>query len=295
MANASPLRYPGGKAAFSDFLTDVIDLNDLRACAYFEPYAGGAGAALELLKNGVVSDIYLNDADPRIYSFWYSALVFSSKFTKRILSVPLTLSEWYKQQHICLNPFLYSQFKVGFAAFYMNRCNRSGVLDGSGPIGGYKQDGKWRLDVRFNRERLAERIIAIARLRKHIHVFCMDAIVFLKDQLPRGKRRKHVFVYLDPPYVNHGPRLYLNAYNSDDHALIAKYLHAQKSLPWIMSYDDCSLIRELYSAHNIALLPTKYTFQKKRRINELLIAPHHLSTPSACRIAGRESLLEEIS
>ena len=74
MSHSSPLRYPGGKSALSDFLIDVIDLNDLRGSAYYEAYAGGAGAGIKLLMEGAVSQIYLNDADYNIYSFWISVL-----------------------------------------------------------------------------------------------------------------------------------------------------------------------------------------------------------------------------
>ena len=74
MRTASPLRYPGGKAALTGFLEDVIDLNDLRGCKYFEPYAGGAGAALSLLFESVVDSIVINDFDFRIYAFWTSLL-----------------------------------------------------------------------------------------------------------------------------------------------------------------------------------------------------------------------------
>jgi len=70
----SPLRYPGGKASFKSFLDDVILLNDLQEGKYYEPYAGGAGAALGLLMSGRVSELFLNDADIRVFAFWRSLL-----------------------------------------------------------------------------------------------------------------------------------------------------------------------------------------------------------------------------
>ncbi len=279
----------------ASFLTDIIDLNYLRGCAYFEPYAGGAGAALNLLKEGVVSELYLNDADERIYAFWRSVQLYPERFMERIASVPLTITEWHKQHEICLNPSKYSLFDIGFATFFLNRCNRSGVLIGAGPIGGYEQKGKWRMDVRFNREELSRRIFHLSRYRERIHVSCNDALNFLKTSLPRGRGRDHIFIYLDPPYVNKGQRLYLNSYNADDHAFLAKYLNEQHRLQWIVSYDDNELIRRLYASFRIALLPIKYTLQQKRSAYELIIAPHYLSTPSVCRIGGRESSLRRIA
>lgn len=295
MRHLSPLRYPGGKAILSEFLTDAIDLNDLRGCVYFEPYAGGAGAALSLLKNRVVSEIYLNDADIRVYAFWRAALHHAEEFVKRIASAPLTIQEWRRQNEICAHPRKHRLFDVGFAAFYMNRCNRSGVLMGSGPIGGYEQSGTWRMDVRFNREALAERVLRLSKMRKNIHVSQKDAIDFLEATLPDGLGRERVFVYLDPPYVNNGQRLYLNAYEAEDHRGLAEYLHNQQTLPWIMSYDDSALVRELYQPCKMATLAIRYTLQAKRSAHELIIAPDNVVVPSACRMGRNESPLLKIA
>lgn len=277
MRHPSPLRYPGGKASLSGFLTKVIDLNGLQGCVYFEPYAGGAGAALKLLDAGVVSDIRINDADRRIYAFWRAVLHDSGRFARCIEEVPLAVSEWRRQKEICSNPDRYDTFDVGFAAFYMNRCNRSGVLDGSGPIGGYGQKGSWKMDARFNRGSLARRVLKLGEKRGHIRAFNKDAVRFLKDELPGGRGRKRVFVYLDPPYVNNGRRLYFNSYGREDHEKLAKYVIAQRSLPWVMSYDDDELIRDLYGECGVNLLPVRYTLQTKRNARELIISPDNVA------------------
>jgi DNA adenine methylase len=291
MRFASPLRYPGGKACLTGFLTDVIEMNNLRGAAYYEAYAGGAGAALSLLRDGVVSEIHINDADERVNAFWVSALDESERFVDRVLSTPLTMAEWYRQREVCANPKTHRRFDVGFAAFFMNRCNRSGVLTGAGPIGGLEQKGKWKLDVRFSREPLAERILKLARVRGQIHITHLDAIDFLKSTLPAGHGRKNVFVYLDPPYVNKGQRLYLNSYETKDHAQLARYIKRQRKLPWIMSYDDTEVVRELYYDQQLTSLPIHYSLQTKRSAKELIIAPHRLTLPSACQLQGKEAVL----
>jgi DNA adenine methylase len=295
MPHLSPLRYPGGKARLASFLTDAIDLNELRGCSYYEPYAGGAGAALALLKTGVVTNLYLNDADRRVFAFWRSVLDESDRFAEKILTVKVTIKEWRRQRAICANPESHCRFDIGFAAFFMNRCNRSGVLTGAGPIGGYEQEGKWRLGVRFNRSGLAGRILELKRLRESIHVSRQDAIDFLKGKLPRGLDRKRVLVYLDPPYVSNGQRLYLNAYGPGDHAQLARYVQAQGNLPWIMSYDDNPLVRGMYSSCKVALLPINYSLQVKRSAHELIIAPKYLAVPAACRAIPVAELLRKAS
>jgi len=276
---ASPLRYPGGKGCLAGFLAHVISLNGLGGAAYYEPYAGGAGAALELLRRGLVSEVFINDADPRIASFWTAVLGHPERFTDRLLTVPLTIAEWQRQREVLAAPQAHDGFELGFAAFYLNRCNRSGVLVGAGPIGGMGQQGKWRLDARFNREQLARRIFAVAQMRAAIRVENQDALCFLRRVLPRGAARARVFVYLDPPYVNKGPRLYLNSYAARDHVALAAYLGVQRTLPWVVSYDDTELVRSLYAAQAIQPLPMRYSLHDKRVGSELLIAPRRVVLP----------------
>lgn len=284
----SPLRYPGGKASLAGFLNDVIELNDLRGARYYEPYAGGAGAALALLADNLVSEININDADPRIYQFWRSALKETDRFVEAIHEIRLDIEEWHRQRSICERPAAHDPFEVGFSAFYLNRCNRSGVLMKAGPIGGYSQRGEWTLDVRFNRRGLSERIRQLGTLRDRIEVTHLDAIEFLKRCLPVGRRRAKAFVYLDPPYVNKAERLYLNAYEESDHRQISHYLHRQRALPWLLSYDDTPLIRELYEDLHLFTLPIQYSLQAKRTARELIISPKTLILPRTCTLKGIE-------
>ena len=277
----SPLRYPGGKASLSAFLVRTIELNDLSGCAYFEPFAGGAGAALRLLREGVVSELHLNDLDIRITSFWHAVLNEPERFAEAILSVPLNIAEWKKQQEICQSADIDRRFELGFATFYLNRCNRSGVLLRAAPIGGHIQRGPWRIDARFNRATLAERIIAISRKRERIHVTNMDALEFLVHHLPRGLDRRRVFVYLDPPYHSNGNRLYLNHYQDRDHRSLARYMQRQRTLNWVMSYDDAAPIRTMYASCTIGHVSTRYSLQRKQQTHELVIAPSHVRLPAS--------------
>lgn len=279
----SPLRYPGGKAALSGFLEDVLDLNSLRGGVYYEPYAGGAGAALNLLQKDAVSEIFINDLDPGIYAFWLAVLNEPERFAESITRCPLEMDFWQTQRAIATQPANHDSFEHGFATFFLNRCNRSGVINGAGPIGGYRQEGRWLIDARFNREGLISRVAAISALKERIHLKNMDALNFLKKHLPSGLGRRKVLVYLDPPYVAKGQRLYYNAYGKDDHARVASYLRLQNVLPWVLSYDDAPLIRELYQDQNLYPLPIRYSLQKKRIAQELLIVPDRIRLPAQLR------------
>ena len=272
----SPLRYPGGKASLATFLARTIELNDLTGCSYYEPFAGGAGAALRLLREGVVSELHLNDLDPHIISFWRAVLDEPDRFADTILSVKVSIAEWRKQQQVYRLADPGKPFELGFATFYLNRCNRSGIILGAAPIGGYAQAGKWKIDARFYKESLAERILAIGRRREQIHVTNMDAIDFLSERLPSIHDQQPVFAYLDPPYYSNGNRLYMTFYDELNHSVLARYIQGQRDLKWVISYDDTDLIRNLYSTSKISTLPLKYSLQRRRRAHELLISPFHV-------------------
>ena len=279
MKLVSPLRYPGGKAALAGFLGRTIELNNMHECSYFEPFAGGAGAALRLLGEGLVAEIYLNDLDTRISAFWHAVLNETERFADAIKSVPVTLQEWQKQREICASASYSSGFELGFSTFYMNRCNRSGIIIGAGPIGGYRQVGKWKIGSRFYKETLTERIRAIGKRRDQIHISNMEARDFL---LTAKSRQDSIFVYLDPPYYSKGNRLYMNSYGDEEHEALAKCIKMYGQFKWVMSYDDTNFIRDLYKDYSVCPLPTNYILQKRRREQELLISPKYLSIPKLC-------------
>ena len=272
MRHVSPLRYPGGKGFISEYLQSVIEMNGLRGCSYHEPFAGGAGAALRLLLNGVVSEIHLNDLDVRITSFWRSMLNETERFANTIMTVPLDIDEWQRQKHICSEALEDRQFELGFSTFYLNRCNRSGVLFGAAPIGGYEQSGKWRMDARFYRETLAKRVRSISEMREHIHITCLDALDFLRESVIPDNQRSKNFTYLDPPYYMEGNRLYFNKYESDDHAALAREVKSAANLAWVASYNNVDFIRDLYADCTTSIVPVRYSMQNKQMAEELIIA-----------------------
>ena len=282
----SPLRYPGGKAVLAGFLAQVIELNGLVGGRYLEPFAGGAGAALQLLNEGVVEEIHLNDADPRIHAFWQAVLTEPDRFVDEIRNVDLTIEEWRRQNQTCTLGDATDKFRLGFATFYLNRCNRSGVILGAAPIGGYQQQGKWKIHARFYRETLAKRIAALGKLRDRIRLTNDDALEFLRDSFTPGQSRQVVFAYLDPPYYSKGQRLYMNSYEDKNHQSLAQYLQGQRGLNWVLSYDDTEFVRGLYSSCEMHHLSLRYNLHVKRQANELLISPKRVMLPFGNQLTG---------
>ena len=248
---------------------------------------------MRLLRESVVTEIHLNDLDSRITAFWNAVLGESERFAENIMSVPVTIAEWQRQQEVCSLGDRSKPFELGFAVFYLNRCNRSGIISGAAPIGGYAQDGEWKIDARFYRESLAERVIAIGKLRGQIHITNIDARDFLAKHLPSGHERTMAFAYLDPPYYSNGNRLYMNFYEDRDHRELARYMQKQGDITWVMSYDDTDFIRSLYSTCEISHLSLDYSLQGRRKAQELLISPYRMVLPTpALSNSGSQATLD---
>src|ERR1035438_4669446 len=173
----TPLRYPGGKAKLASYVKSLMKENRLLDGEYVEPYAGGAAIALELLFHEYVSRIHINDVSRPVYAFWKSALRHTEELCRLVSNTPLTVTHWDKQKQIPEKPKDCSDLDLGFATFFLNRTNRSGILNG-GVIGGRDQTGPWKIDARFNAKELVHRIEAIARMGSRIDLTRQDALRF---------------------------------------------------------------------------------------------------------------------
>lgn len=244
----SPLRYPGGKSKIYGKVKNLIEINAFGDRTYVEPFAGGFGIGIGLLCDDVVQSAILNDFDLHIYDFWYSVLHHTEELLKRIMDTPITLEEREKQKAVYRDR---SADKVsdGFATLFLNRVNFSGIIEG-GPIGGLSQNGQYKIDCRFNKSDIVNKIEQIALLNNRIKLYNCDAseliTVHLQDTIYTS------FFNIDPPYVKKGPRLYANYFKEEDHrnleGIITEYLSETQ---WIVTYDDCDLIRDIYQQYHL--------------------------------------------
>lgn len=273
----TPLRYPGGKARFAPMIADVINGNKLAGGHYLEPYAGGAGVALVLLMDGVVSHIHINDADPAVSVFWRAAVQDTAELIKLVANEPVTIEAWHHWRAMMLGETKGTQLERGFATLFMNRTNRSGILKG-GVIGGKAQAGAYKLDARFMRDELCLRLERIGRHAGGISVYEEDAYKLLlrcHEFLPKTS-----LIYLDPPYYVKGAGLYRNFYKHDDHAQIARLLGSNRfRRPWIVSYDNAEEIRTMYSYAHSFTYGLRYTAQQRYTGSEVMFFSERLTPP----------------
>ncbi|HHQ6559109.1 TPA: DNA adenine methylase [Serratia fonticola] len=272
----TPLRYPGGKGKLSYYIKSIIDVNSINDGVYIEPYAGGAAVALELLMQEYVRYIHINDIDPAIYNFWFSVINHTDELCKLINDVDVNIEMWEEQKKIIADPQNNTQLAIGFSAFFLNRTNRSGILK-AGVIGGKRQDGNWKMDVRFNKKDLINRIEKIADYGSRISLYNSDTLEFLNGL--SHVNTTNSLLYLDPPYYLKGQGLYRNFYNHDDHVLVMKALKDTHFKNWIVSYDNAVEIKEIYQDFRIQEYSLQYTAQLKKVGGEVMIFSPEIKIP----------------
>ena len=270
----TPLRYPGGKTQLTPLVLDVLRYNGLFYGEYAEPFAGGAGIACSLLLDGYVSRVHINDLDPAIHAFWWSVVHKPERLCQLISRTSVTVAEWRKQKAV-QDESDGDLLELGFATFFLNRTNRSGIING-GLIGGLEQKGNYAIDCRFHKVNLIKKIERLANYSEQMSVTNLDGLEFLKgfNRTPAVP----TLINIDPPYYVRGPELYKAWFTAKDHTALAKAV-AKLKASWMVTYDSTPETRELYERYPSFTNSLRYTAQEKRTGIELLVVDPRLQLP----------------
>ncbi|MDZ4181049.1 MAG: DNA adenine methylase, partial [Coriobacteriia bacterium] len=225
------------------------------------------GAAVSLLVTGQVDRIVINDLDPAVFAFW-DAVVRDPDYMRRCVeSVALSVTEWRKQREVYLAGAEGGDASaLGFATLYLNRTNHSGVLN-AGPIGGLDQTGSYKIDARFNRRDLSERLRVLSLYADRMRVTCRDGLGIIEDYASWDD----VLVYADPPYFEKAGSLYLNAFRSDDHQALAAALNRVADSRWLLTYDNVPDVKRLYPERRRRLFELNYSAHRVVRATEVAV------------------------
>ncbi|WP_411347746.1 DNA adenine methylase [Paenibacillus sp. WLX2291] len=281
----SPLRYPGGKTQLASYVKDIIELNFDDKPTYIEPFSGGAGVAISLLLDDIVKNIVINDYDKAIYYMWYSLLYNTEDFIKLIQDTPISLEEWHNQKNVQNNFSNHNILEIGYSTFFLNRTNHSGIIN-AGPIGGKNQTGKYKLDCRFNKFNLIKKITKIATEKERIKLHNLDALELIELYLNNHNNTegKNIFTFFDPPYYKKGPELYTNFYNHEDHLLLSKAINALDDHKWIVTYDICEEIKQMYTTVNGYEYALNYSLSKRSKASEFIFFSKQTQIPNFNKI-----------
>lgn len=275
------IRYPGSKAKLADEIIDRFP--DRMKCAlwttahkweYREPFFGAGAVGFRVMRHlNDSARVWINDLDYGMVCLWKAIKDDLASLQKRIMFFRPTVDKFEEFKALDGDrggdPMM-----VGFRKLALHQMSYSGLgVKSGGPLGGRHQKNlKYRVDCRWNVGSLFKNIKAVhrqlARLR-NLKMSCKD-FAQLIDGDDSG------FLYLDPPYYEQGPALYKHSFGDDDHRRLAAALRATRC-PWVLSYDDHPVIRELYAWARIEALEIVYTTarakSKRPKNREVLILP----------------------
>ncbi|MEB3065566.1 DNA adenine methylase [[Mycobacterium] zoologicum] len=238
LASMSPLRYPGSKRKMVPAIRQLIDANEPPPKLLVEPFCGGASVSLGLLAQDAVERVLLADFDPLVAAFWYEATTNGDALVKDMRKLEVTVDEWDRWRN--MRPR--SSRKKALKCLFLNRTTFSGIIGGrAGPIGGRAQESDYRIDCRFNKDAIAERILNVYSLAKEGRIVDVLSSRW-QGTLDHARwhaaeyEPKETIFYLDPPYIEKADRLYDLAFDEYEHRQLAEHLRGT-SHRWILSYD----------------------------------------------------------
>lgn len=271
----SPLRYPGGKTELGPYIHSVIVNNELQGCHFIEPFAGGASASIHLLQTSVISRATIIEYDPLVYAFWHCVFHRTAELCSLIEDTPIDIETWnalsmYKDIEMPISSLM---IELGFSGLFFNRTNFSGILK-AGPIGGQNQESKYKIDCRFNKARIIKSIQFLSLYRDRIDIKWANSLNYLTE-LSKARIIEPIFLYIDPPYYEKGRSLYRKYFTNEDHIQLSQRL-INLQHPWLLSYDKCPFISNLYNQSNETLkrqsLYFDYSAGKTKQEKEFLIS-----------------------
>jgi len=248
-------RYPGGKSRLLEPIKELLYPMIDKMGSFAEPFTGGGSVIIQVAKDYPDIELYANDLDVTIYSFW-KMLENNNKseideFFKMVNIKP-TVEMFYGMRANGIPKDLVGR---AFYGVFMNRCAFSGIQT-AGAIGGTEQKSKWTVDCRYNAERIIkETRDLISLFNKRIHVSNLDCIDFIE-------KNKSSCLYLDPPYVVQGKSLYPIYMTDEQHVNLADALKNRKD--WLLSIDICKEVDQMYSYAKLIPLDARYSIRDKK-------------------------------
>jgi DNA adenine methylase len=252
LSDKSLLRYPGGKTRGIEAITQYFPSNIKEMCS---PFFGGGSIELFLASKGI--KVYGYDIFKPLTEFWQCVVENPNELAEAVEQFfPLPKKLFYELQEK-QRAF---KTKLERAAVYY-------VLNRSSFSGATLSGGMSPQHPRFTRS-------SIERLRKFYNPnICVNQLDFRKSIL----LHKRIFLYLDPPYLIESS-LYGkkgNAHKDFNHQALCGILKKRDN--WIMSYNDCEELRDLYAGFKILKPIWKYGMSNNKSSREILIFSNDLA------------------
>jgi DNA adenine methylase len=254
--NKSPLRYPGGKTRALPILERYVETHFPTRNILLSPFLGGGSFELAQAVKG--KQVYANDLFEPLYMFWQVLKLDARGLHAAVLKQLPVSKETFLQ--LRKSGLIYPDPQETAAGYFIvNRCSFSGATF----CGGFSAEAS---EKRCNQSAV-DRLLDVDL--RNVTLSNQDAIEFLRNH----PETPDTVVYADPPYFI---STYVYGKDGDmhegfDHAGFAAALRMRKD--WILSYNDCSYIRELYTGCRIISESWSYGMNAEKSSSEVIILP----------------------
>jgi DNA adenine methylase len=305
-------RYPGGKTKIKDEIVGRIkryyEQNDCYdVCQYVEPFFGAGSVGLHFMSSSPIKNALISDFDPAISAFWGAVIFAPDALCQMVEEFKPSTEAFFSFKKLLtseeMHAFRYSSsrepmIRIGFAKLALHQISYSGLGPMSGgPLGGVSQESKYKVDCRWNPDNIKKKIRKAHQILSSVDLYqggCCEFDFSYAIDLQKDKREWEDsgvpvtyeveepvfrFFYLDPPYYEKGGELYQYSFNEKHHEDLMRMLKRTEH-PWLLSYDACPEIKQLYKWASIKEIDLTYTInaKKKGRVKtEFLIAPPEFS------------------
>lgn len=246
-------RYPGGKSKLKDQIVAKIEkIANGEKLEYREPFFGGGSIGLLTIeKIANIKHIWLNDFDLGISCLWRTLIQNPEYLKKLVENFKPSIEYFDKFKSDLTDPKteIISDEDIaihGFKKLAIHQISYSGLgTKSGGPLGGREQKSNYKIDCRWSPSYICKKIDSIHKKFSKLAIrnkMCtnLDFSKVINDNLCNS------IIYLDPPYFDKGNDLYQHGLNYDDHLRLSELLK-KTNHKWLLSYDDCPEIRDLYS------------------------------------------------
>jgi len=244
----TPLRYPGGKSKVAEHLVTLFP----SFSEYREPFLGGGSVFLATKSSNKDKKYWVNDLYYDLFCFW--------KLVKENPNYLIaSVNNYYSHKDGVDGKSMYEYCVEGISKkckdieratffFIINRI----TFSGTSLSGGYSQES---YEKRFTKSSIDRIRYCSWAFDDNVKLTCEDYSELLEAD------GEDVFIFLDPPY-----------YSATDSALYGKNGELHKGFDherfrdavgkckhkWLITYDDCPYIRELYKDFNI--MPFEFAY-----------------------------------
>ena len=257
----SILRYPGGKSRVAQKIISLIPPNIKE---FREPMVGGGSVALVLKQIHPHVKVWINDLSYDLVCFWKTLRDYPDELIKELKRIKSMCKDGRRLFEEFSSQEEGSEFERAVRFFVLNRISFSGTTYS----GGFSQQA---FEKRFTGSSI-ERLKKASEIIKDFKITHGDYEGLLFEE------GEGVFIFLDPPYYSttnsrlYGKRGHLHT--SFDHQRFAENMRKCKHL-WLITYDDCEEVRDLFSYACIYSWELQYGMSAKKG-RELFIANYSL-------------------